>query len=130
MVKMKMADKKKILLAWAENGCKRPSQNGRYKELGKALVNYTIQSSTAYDPVFSERIRRMRPDWFTYGTVEKKRILLSMAASGEMRPGRDYVSQDGKRLGIALVNYTNPACLSFDPVFKSMIRQIQPLWFR
>jgi hypothetical protein len=54
--------KKQRLLEIAKNGGDRP--NSKKTMLGKALVNYTTTSSLVFDPVFTKKIHKLRPDWF------------------------------------------------------------------
>ena len=52
--------KKYQLIEMAKNGDKRPNQKKHH--LGGALVNYTFIKSCAYDPIFDQLIREIRPD--------------------------------------------------------------------
>jgi len=37
----------------------------REQRLGRALINYTNKSRKTYDAAFDEKIRALRPDWFS-----------------------------------------------------------------
>jgi len=55
-------NKKELLELAAIPGSKRPRQ--RAGKLGSALSNYTCKSSDTFDPIFADKIRELRPDWF------------------------------------------------------------------
>jgi hypothetical protein len=58
-------NKKERLLEIAASGGEKPKV--RRDELGKALENYMSASANAYDAEFSEKIRKLRPEWFRRG---------------------------------------------------------------
>ena len=43
---------------------KRSTRKGIGRKLNRSLANYTHKQSSAYDPIFDEKIRKLRPDWF------------------------------------------------------------------
>ena len=53
----------------------------------------------------------------------KKKLLLELARNGEARPGRN------SPLGWALVSYTSPSQITYDPDFDKQIRKLVPQWF-
>ena len=117
--------KKAELLAMALRGEPRPVSKGKNKHpLGRVLSNYTDPSSKSYDPVFTAKIRALRPDWFAGPMAQNKAELKAMALRGETRPVA------GKHpLGERLCRYTSPSSNSYDPVFDQEIRALRPDWF-
>ena len=114
--------KKDQLIEMAKNGDKRPNQKKHH--LGGALVNYTFIKSCAYDPIFDQLIREIRPDWFENKAQTKKDQLIKMAKNGETKP-----LQRKHPLGVVLSKYTSRNTESYDPEFAKTIRQLRPDWF-
>jgi hypothetical protein len=59
--------KKDKILQLAKKGKGRPSCSSSdedEKSMGEALVRYTNRSRGSFDPLFTRRLRAMRPDWF------------------------------------------------------------------
>lgn len=52
---------KKLLLQMAKNGEDRPHWK---LKISKSLTTYTSKKNKTYDPVFTEQIKKLRPDWF------------------------------------------------------------------
>ena len=92
-------------------------------DLGNALCSYTSQSSDAYDPIFDQYIREIRPDWFENKAQIKKDQLIEMAKNGDQRPNHKHP------LGAVLYNYTLKHYKSYDPKFNQYIRKLRPDWF-
>ena len=81
--------------------------------------------SCAYDPIFDQLIREIRPDWFENKAQTKKDQLIKMAKNGETKP-----LQRKHPLGVVLSKYTSRNAESYDPEFAKTIRQLRPDWFR
>jgi len=116
---------KKLLLKIAKNKKGKPNHKTK---LGRALVNYTNKLSKSYDPIFTNQIRKLIPDWFVtqYDVAkQKKEKLLEMAKNGEDRP-----NQKKSKLGCVLSNYTNKSRKYYDPIFTKQIRKLRPDWFK
>jgi len=124
--KRKPGKNKKELLELAKSGAKKPSST---EKLGNVLGNYTCESACSYDPVFDEKIRELRPDWFINTADIKKKQLLKLARSGEKRPSNMAKDPEERRLGRALCNYTVMSQGIYDPVFDKKIRELRPDWF-
>jgi hypothetical protein len=58
----KADQKKRLLIRSAKNGEPRPNQ--KKEPLGRALSNYTVKSSSCYDPTFTRDINKLAPHWF------------------------------------------------------------------
>jgi hypothetical protein len=58
---IRAAKTKKRLLKLARAGGSKPKTTTR---LGQALQRYTLKGQKSYDPVFTKKIRKLRPDWF------------------------------------------------------------------
>lgn len=59
--------KKEQLLSWAMSGRDKPKRTIFDKEqanLAIALNNYTSEYKNGFDAVFTEEIKKLRPDWF------------------------------------------------------------------
>jgi superfamily II DNA or RNA helicase len=119
--KNNVTEKKKLLLAMAKNGDKRPHIK---TPLGSALITYTTNTKS-YDPDFDLQIRKLAPDWFREVVLAKKKEdLLAMARNGEERPRQDTP------LGNVLGNYTRSTNCTYDPDFDQQIRKLAPEWFK
>jgi hypothetical protein len=55
-------DNKRKLTEMAANKMPRPKQ--KTTKLGKVLCHYTQKTSTSYDPVFTNNIKKLAPHWF------------------------------------------------------------------
>jgi len=53
---------KQQLLLMAKN--KQPRPNSKTNTLGRALVNYTNNTGRCYDPIFTNKIKKVAPHWF------------------------------------------------------------------
>lgn len=53
---------KKILFDWAKKNYKKPTKS---QILGRALVNYTNPTQGSYDKHFANKLKQIRPDWFS-----------------------------------------------------------------
>ena len=128
-IKSRMDLKKEKLLELARSGAKRPSSTANDPEkLGSALSSYTSKSQGTYDPVFTRRIRRLRPDWFKHPTANKEK-LLELAETGAKRPSNNSKDPEERRLGSALTCYTSKNRKVYDPIFDREIRELRPDWF-
>ena len=107
------------LIAMAKNGQPKPKTN---TPIGARLNDYTRKSDT-YDPVFSEEIRRLAPDWFMRSSEKNKLQLLAVAKNGEPKPSQKT------KLGQAFANYTWKNSESKDQDFINQIKKIRPDWF-
>jgi hypothetical protein len=116
------AANKIALLEMARDKEDRPVQ--KKHPLGTLLCSYTNPKSECYDPVFTQQIRKLAPQWFVETARVKKTTLLKMARKAEKRP-------KGKKhpLVNALINYTNPTNRCYDPVFTEEITRLAPHWF-
>ena len=120
-------DRKTQLINMASNGDARPSSHSKCsstKLLGRALVAFTNRANVRYDPEFTKKINKLRPDWFECVTSASKSQLLDMAKRGSKRPSA-YASMLGK----ALTRYTSSKNDCYDPVFDKKIRKLRPDWF-
>lgn len=121
-------EKKAQILAWSK--LKKPSiraKTNKEKVLARALYNYTIKSSTTYDPDFDSLIRKKKPSWFVKTASEKKRKLLKW--SSKNRPKQISSDLEEQALGRALSRYTIKSAPTYDPDFDALIRKKKPLWF-
>ena len=88
--------KKQRMLELAANGATKPVNS---EKLGLALRRYC--SHSCYDANFHNKLRALRPDWFTAdgallpmvptSTIETKEELLKMAESGKPRPSSNVL---------------------------------------
>lgn len=120
------ADKKRKLFKLAANKkAKRPSNK---TTLGIALASYTSKKSKSYDPDFTNKIRKMKPDWFLFSknqaVVDRKNEFLRMAKKGMERP------TNKTKLGKFLICYTCKGSKLYDDKFNKKIRKARPDWFR
>ena len=61
----KMNERKKLYLLMAEGGAKRPGSKD-------TVWNYTTENQTYFDPIFTEKLKKLRPDWFEPRISEKR----------------------------------------------------------
>jgi superfamily II DNA or RNA helicase len=116
------AEKKRSLLNLAENGGRKPPSK---TQLLWALTRFTLPGQEGYDPIFTEKIRRSAPGWFTSRTQQTKERLLSLARSGASKPRFPGV------LGTAIWKFTSPTSTrGYDAVFADELRRLAPHWFR
>lgn len=114
--------KKEQLLQIARKGDSRPSHN---TVLGKVLSNYITECHKCYDEPFFLELKKIRPDWFSRGNADLKKVeLLELAKKGSGRPNEKKYP-----LGRALGTYTRSSSGSYDPIFDSAIRSLRPDWF-
>lgn len=116
--------KKEKLIELANSGASRPTCR---HELGRFLTYYTAKSTHSYDLDFDQKIRKLRPDWFSVietARREKKDLLLELAKRGESRPQLKV-----HPLGFALNSFTNKQKKSYDREFDKEIRKLAPDWF-
>lgn len=113
---------KQKLIEMAKNGEKRPSKKTK---IGRALTAYTYDSGNSYDPTFTKKIKKLRPNWFYYGkrSQKNKEKLIEMAKNGEKRPTRET------KIGRALKVYTSKSNDYCDPTFTKQIKKLRPDWF-
>ena len=115
--------KKKQLLQIAENNLPKPSY--RNHPLGRALSTYTNKSWNTYDPIFTKKLKEIRPDWFQNHTKIRKNKLLQLAKSGVERP-----NQKKHPLGYNLSSYTSPKSTCFDKEFTEKLKTLANHWFK
>lgn len=108
------AEKKETLLKLAQNGQKRPSQSSA---LGQALINYTFESSSSYDDLFTKKIKKIAPHWFMTITELNKIRFIKMAKKGMAKPKSG--TSDNNNL-----NYY----LKKDAEFRAIIKKYSPNW--
>lgn len=117
--------KKRLLLEAAGKGGPKP--NPGKQPLGYEFREYTYERSNCYDPLFTKKIRKLRPEWFVSKAERaerNKRLILEMARKGEARP-----RQNKHPLGTLLSNYTSRTSSSYDALFTKKIRKLRPDWF-
>lgn len=112
---------KEKLIEIAKN--KKSKQPKTTSKLGLAFRGYTKKNSKTYDPIFTKKIRSIRPDWLINQTNNKKQILLKMAKNNKNKPNWNTT------LRRCLRNYTTPKNGCFDPIFTKKIKKIRPDWF-
>lgn len=105
----------------AKNGEPRPNAKN---SLGSVFRNYMNKSNSSYDPIFTEKIRKLAPHWFTNQVELNKLKLVQMAKKGVGRP-----TKSKSPLGHLLCNYTNQNNQCFDSSFNKTIRELAPSWF-
>jgi hypothetical protein len=116
---MTTQERKTELLAMAQRGEPRPKKQRH--PLSSLLAYCTSPSSTGYDPVLTQQLRKIAPPWFLKSSVVKKATLLQMAQERHPRPFSKKTI-----LGTALVNYTNPSSRCYDEAFTRQIKRISP----
>jgi len=107
-------EKKEILIKKAQNKEKRPSQSSI---LGQALINYTFKSSSSYDDLFTKKIKKIAPHWFTSITELNKIRFIEMAKKRMAKPKSG--TSDNNNL-----NYY----LKKDDKFRATIKKYNPDW--
>lgn len=112
------AHQKQILLEMARSGQAKPINN----PLRKNLRYYTCKSSGRYDPEFTKRIKELNPDWLVPQMILNKRLLIDMAAKGELKPSHKT------HLGQVFRTYTQKSSKIYDPKFTKKIRGLRPDW--
>jgi hypothetical protein len=112
---------KEQLILMANEGKDKPHY--KTNPLGRALVRYTTKTS-AYDPEFNKKIKRIAPHWFFSRSHATKQQLLRMAENGDPRP-----KQKVHPLASALTSYTSKSSRIIDIAFAKKIRKIRPDWF-
>jgi len=113
-------------------GEKRPNSVAKDKEerkLGQCLISYTCKHYSSYDPIFDRKIRKLIPDWFENTATKKKETLFKLVKSGAKRPSLHSKNEEERKLGWALVSYTNKSKGCYDPDFNKKIRKLGPDWF-
>jgi hypothetical protein len=128
-----VAIKKNELLEMAKAGKNRP--NCYYKSsvggsLDAVLRNYTDENNRSYDQIFTDNIKKLRPDWFIKSSDIKKEKLLKMAESGVDRPISTSENGEERILGLALIKYIRPASDVYDQTFTDNIKKLRPDWFK
>ena len=124
--------KKILLLELAADGGAKPSSrdvNKFVKSLGVALNNYMNSKNPIFDSGFTEKIKKLRPDWFLSPADIKKQELLTMAINGEPKPSKSSRNENVKSHALALLNYTSKASGTYDPDFEKKIKEIRPDWY-
>lgn len=111
---------KRQILKLAMSGGEKPHKG---TAIGSSLSCYVSPSSKSYDKSFSEKIRKLRPDWFANTSHSKKQAILDMAVDGHEKP--HYKTP----LGAALKNYLSPSNTAYDSDFSEKIRKLRPDWF-
>lgn len=110
-------EKKEKLLNLALSGDKRP--NCRY------LLSYINKWSKCYDKEFTEKIKKINPNWLIKSSDENKKKLLQMAVNKEQKPNL----KNNKTLARALKSYTEKNGGSYDEEFVKQIKNTAPQWF-
>jgi hypothetical protein len=87
--------------------------------LGRALNRYTSPANGSYDPIFTQKYRKLRPKKVAPPPAENKQRLLAMASKGQ-RVKRTTT------LGHALGNYMTESSPYYDPIFTHKYRQLIP----
>jgi superfamily II DNA or RNA helicase len=127
------ATSKAKLIELAKSGADRPSQSTEKQEdeikLSRSLSCYTNEKNGSFDLIFNAKIRKLRPDWFEDTVVINKAKLIELAKGGAGRPNGTSKDRYEKKLGRALVCYTNESSNTFDIVFNKQIRMLRPDWF-
>jgi hypothetical protein len=114
--------KKQKLLKMAQSNQPRPHQTKH--PLGAPLTTYMNKNSRSYDPVFTNKIKTLAPDWFTKKSDIKKQQLIKLAKSKAKKPINLL-----HPLGAPLSYYTTPKSSAYDPTFTKLIKSINPEWF-
>lgn len=97
------------------------------KKFGVVLSNYTNHKNSSYDPIFTKKIKNLRPDLLITPsqTVEtNKKQIIKIAKNGEDRPSIKT------KMGIALNNYIARCNRNKHFEFYKFIRKLRPDWFR
>lgn len=121
---------KQELLLLAADRKPRPSaasKNTHEQKLGKALNAFICKTHGSYDPIFTEKIYKTH--WFIDKTAQIKQILLNMAKQKMDRPSKHAEDETERKLGQALVSYTNKTHALYDANFTTQIQQLAPDWF-
>ena len=111
-------NKKETILKMAKDGDAKPKRG----PILSALLLYTREDSNCYDPIFSTKIRSLRPEWFESSSARNKKQILEMAGKGELK------LKIGHRLLRAFFRYTSNKYQTFDPAFTKEIKRIRPDW--
>ncbi|MCK9155110.1 MAG: helicase associated domain-containing protein [Paludibacteraceae bacterium] len=117
-----VAENKRVLIEMARKGLPRPSKR---TEIGTALSTYTILKSKCYDAEFSDKLKKLRSDWFVFQSdilKHNKETLLKMAHCGDPMP------RQKTKLGSILRRYTLVGSDSYDPIFANEISLANPDW--
>jgi hypothetical protein len=118
------AENKKKLLG-LESKPKCSQQNPGERKLWLAFIRYIDPKNGCYDPSFDQLIRKKQPAWFIDTTAENKKKILK----AKDRPSSTAKDPEERRLGIALIGYTNKNKSAYDPTFNNLIRKTKPEWF-
>ena len=122
------------LLAQAAEGKPKPTMSLKQPDdarfLAHAFYNYThstTNSSGSYDPVFTAKLKALRPDWFisNHDPKGRKAELLRRAKAGEPVPVR---SGPDRLLAVALYNYTYKKSNVYSEAFFEELRAVRPDW--
>ncbi len=114
--------KKQQLIQMAKNNQPRPIYGKN--PLAKSFQIYIDKSSRSYDPVFSQTMKELAPNWFTKTSSIKKQQLLIMAKNNQPRPNKRK-----HPLGNAFNNYVTRTNNCYDPVFTKKLKKLAPHWF-
>ena len=122
----KSSDKNKAeLMKMAKSGEDKPSHSNR---LYGVLKIYTSEVNVCFDHVFTEQLRKIRPDWLKKRSTshdDNKTELLKRAKAGKNKP-RPKINMYLYR---KLMSYTNNG-LFFDLIFTKKLRKIAPSWLK
>lgn len=122
----KVDQNKKQIIKLAKQG-KTKKYIWNRERFGVVLYNYTNHKNPCYDPSFTNKIKKLRPDWFVTSSQivdTKKKQIIKIAKNGEDRPSRKT------KMGIALNNYIARCNRNKHFEFYNLIRKLRPDWFR
>jgi len=118
-------ESKEELLLWAKNNKEKPDGS-----LLRKMYRYSNPKEGTYDAVFTEQMKKLRPEWFENlpardekRVLDSKEKLLKIARSGNPKP------KVATTLGGRLKRYTDKNHSSYDSVFDATIRTLRSDWF-
>ena len=113
---------KEALLQMAKDG--KPKPTWKNKNLYVPLLSYTNPNNKKYDPEFTTKIKKIRPEWLKKRTPHSV-SLLKMAKDGKPRPTPKQTSLYG-----TFCKFINPNSEYYNPEFTKELKRIRPDWKR